>query len=144
MKTEYEVFSEPFEGFLEPIVCETREDAEKVKAALREISGRKFGASCAWEVREVEAGKRPIPPKASVTTPILVDEVRKLMAKHGQSLMVTFAWNDKDGVVNMATAGDCQKHSEWAYALSQKMAEAAGLGDDVTDLVEDRRKEHLS
>ena len=143
MTMEYEVFSPAFDALLEPIVCRTKEDADTVAANLRDISGRKFGASCGWEVREVEAGKRAIPPRADVTTPVLVDEVRKLMAKHGQSLMVTFAWNDRDGVVNIATAGDCRKHSEWALSLSEKMAQAAGLGQSET-MHEDRRAEHTT
>jgi hypothetical protein len=143
MANEYEVFSPVFDALVEPIVCRVKEDADTVAAKLRDISGRKLGTSCDWQVREVEAGKRPIPPRADITTPVLVDEVRKLMAKHGQSLMVTFAWNDRDGSVNISTAGDCRKHSEWALQLSQKMAEAAGLGSDETTH-EDRRAEHLA
>src|SRR5271157_3368175 len=141
MKTEFEVFSPPFDEILEPVVCGTREEADKVVTWLREASSRNFGTSCNWQVREVEVGKRPIPPKAEVVTPVLVDEVRKLMAKHGQDVIVTFAWNGHDGVVNIATAGTNRQHSEWAYELSEKLAKYVGLNPGGT-LYEDRREEH--
>ncbi len=143
MTMEYEVFSPAFDALLEPIVCRTKEDANAVMANLRGIESQRPEIGGDWRVREVEAGHRPLPPCAEVATPVLVDEVRKLMAKHGQSLLVTFAWNDRTGVVNIATAGDCRKHSEWALTLSQKMAEAAGLGHDLT-MNEDRRSEHTA
>jgi len=142
MATEFEVFSPPFDEILEPVVCATREEANKVLKWLVEISGRNFGTSCKWQVREVEVGRRPIPPKAGVVTPVLVDEVRKLMAKHGQDIMVTFAWNGTDGVVNIATAGTNRKHSEWAYALSERLAKYVGLNPSMGPLHEDRREEH--
>jgi hypothetical protein len=139
MPIEYEVFSKALDAYLEPVVCRTSEDANAICAAFIKLTG----ASCGWEVREVEAGKRPIPPVAEVPTPVLVDEVRKLMAKHGQNLMVTFAWNATTGVVNIGTAGDCRKHSEYALALSNTMVKAAGLGP-AEETYEDRRAEHKS
>ena len=141
MPMEYEVYSEPFDQILEPVVCQSREEADKVATWLREISGRKFGSSCGWQVREVEAGKRPIPPKAEVITPVLVDELRKMMAKHGQDILITFAWNNQNGVVNSGTAGSNRQNSEWAYALSQKLAEFVGLNPGGLPH-EDRRQEH--
>jgi hypothetical protein len=144
MATEFEVFSPPFDGLLEPVVCGDLATAEATANCLSAIAGRNFGTSCNWQVREVEAGKRPIPPKAEVVSPILVDEVRKLMAKHGQDIMVTFAWNGTDGVVNIATAGTNRKHSEWAYALSKRLAEYVGLNPSMGPSHEDRREEHAA
>jgi hypothetical protein len=146
MPTEFEVFNPFFDALLEPVVCQNRGDAENVLAALVKQSlaacpGAFSSFNLSWKIREVEAGKRPMPPTANVPTPVLVDEVRKLMAKHGQNLMVTFAWSAKTGVVNIATAGDCRKHSEWAYLLSQKLATVAGV-DFSEKLDEDRREEH--
>ena len=138
MKVEYEVFNLALDALLEPIVCRTSEEATIICDKIVALTG--CDGRDGWQVREVEAGKRPIPPRADVTTPVTVDEVRKLMAKHGQSLMVTFAWNARDGVVNIATAGDCRKHSEWALNLSQMMAEAVGLEPGA--FLEDRRAEH--
>ena len=80
MPLEYEVFSPVFDALLEPIVCRTEAEAEKVAADLRGKAISAYHTACGWKVRAVEAGKRPIPPRADVTTPILVDEVRKLMA----------------------------------------------------------------
>ena len=144
MSTEYEVYSSGFEAYLAPLVCQSKEDAIALAHKLREVSGQKFGASCGWYYREVEAGKRPIPPQAEVPTPVLVDEVRKLMAQHGQDLMVIFAWNVKTGLVNVVTAGNRKEHSEQAYELSKLMVEAAGLGEARKSMLEDRRSEHTS
>jgi len=141
MSTEFEVYSPTFDEILMPVVCATQEEADKVKGWLRDVSGQKFGTSCNWQTREVDADKRPIPPKASVVTPVQVDEVRKLMAKHGQDCIVVLAWSATGDTVNVATAGSDRSYSECAYAMGKRIAAAAGC--EVQELMfEDRRDEH--
>ena len=48
----YAVVSPPLEAWVKPIECDSRQQAEEVCAALRQVCGSKFGASCGWEVLE--------------------------------------------------------------------------------------------
>src|SRR5262252_4803856 len=103
--TEYEVYQPLYDGLIEPIVCRTKEEADALVVALEDLTRKSVGMNInlGWTVREVEAGNRPVPKQAEIVTPILVDELRRLMSKHGQDLMVSIAWNHITDQVNVTT-----------------------------------------
>ena len=136
MPTEYEVYSQTLEPFLGCVVCVLKEDADKLAAAAEKASGIGF---C---VREVEIGKRAIPVQNPLPSPVLVDEVRQLMARHGQDALVTLAWNKGDETINIATAGSGATYSEWAYRFGQYLATIVGCDPKEMVTYEDKRKEH--
>ena len=117
---------------MEMPMCATRKQAETLQAVLNvKLPG--------FLVREVVQGREPIPVGSGVPTMVTVHEVRKLLARHNQDVLVTVACS-ADGAVNIATAGNSEEHAQVAYELGQRIAQGLGLLQET--LVEDRREEH--
>lgn len=113
-------------------LCTTMAHALTVQAALNaKIPG--------FMIRERVQGKEPLPVGSPVSTPITVHETRQLMAQHGQDVLVVVAWS-KDGLVNIATAGNSESNADVAAGLGQRIVQGLGLLQDA--VLEDRRKEH--
>jgi len=134
-QTDYEVFNHDLEEYFQALRYPTEEQAKTVARDLERRVGLNF------YVRQVETGKEPIPVKAKVATGVTVHEARKLMATHGQDVLVTVAWSE-EGMVNIATAGSSRTHSEEAKTLGDRIA--AGLGLVMENMTEDRRNEHTT
>jgi len=133
MSTEYEVYHPDIEAFVEPVSATTLVEAQRLVEHLNTtLPG--------WAMRAIQTGKEPIPPLAPTTTSITVHEARKLMAKHGQNILVLVAWNERDGHVNIVTAGSDRERSEGALKLGEDIAN--GLNLTREGLTEDRRSEH--
>ncbi len=130
---EYQVYHPAFEPFMEPVAATTEIQAESILTQLNRTLG-------GWHIRSVNLGKEPIPPQAPVTTPITVHEGRKIMAKHGQDILVMVAWSKATGNVNIVTAGSDRKNSEEALALGEAIGN--GLNLQSGERLEDRRAEH--
>ena len=131
---EYEVHNPHLDKFYPRLRCNTRLEAEALAHGLERSVGLNFF------VEQVEIGKEPIPPMNSVVTAITVHEARKLMATHGQDVLVAVAWSAISDGVNIVTAGSDRKNSEHALELGNKIA--AGLGLKMGEFIEDRREEH--
>lgn len=130
---EYQVFHPAFDALMDPISVTTEIQAEILVQQLSKTLG-------GWQVRPVNTGQEPIPPLAPVATCITVHEARKLMAKHGQNILVMVAWSKSTGQVNIVTAGSDREHSEGAFALGNDISN--GLKLNPGGLIEDRRSEH--
>lgn len=130
---EYQVYHPAFESVLDPVCLTTQIQAETIVQQL----SKKLGG---WEIRPVVIGKEPIPPQAVQSTEITVHEARKLMAKHGQDVLVIVAWSKQTGRVNVVTAGSNREHSQGALDLGNDIAQ--GLKLQSMETIEDRRHEH--
>lgn len=138
MSTWFEVYNEKLEGRIAPITCATEEDAETMRKQLM-VDDEPY----AWKYRRVSVNDRPRPPQAPEPTHPTVEEAIQLMARHGQDVVVIFAWNSKTGPT-VLTAGNQEEHSQQAYQAGQTIAAALGLEGDqaLTETLEDRRSEH--
>lgn len=130
---EYQVYHPALESIIEPVSVTTDLQAEHLVSVLSKTLG-------GWQIRPVNTGQEPIPPKAPVVSSITVHEARQLMAKHGQDVLVVVAWNGLDGNVNIVTAGSDRQRSEQALALGNDIANGLKLNEG--ERTEDRRHEH--
>lgn len=130
---EYQVYHPALEALMEPVSTTTQLQAEGVVAQLSKALG-------GWHIRPVELGKEPIPTQVALATSITVHEARKLMAKHGQDILVMVAWSESTGQVNIVTAGSSLEHSNGALSLGDGIAR--GLQLNMGERTEDRRHEH--